>query len=169
VSKPNEWNGIERRVDSGDLVEWTAKIVIGALAQPRADITDVPGLIDQVHGALARLGGGKPTAQPARAKPVVEKQTKAEPIMDPEAAISREHITCLECGKKMQIAKPHLRRMHNLTPEQYRRKFSLRDDYPMVAQAASEMAARRARTNLARRPVLKIGGEEVVPAKRATG
>ena len=82
-----------------------------------------PRLINQVHAALARVSGdaGEAPAEPLK------------PAVSVKKSITPEHIVCLEDGKKFKSLKRHLRTQYNMTPEQYREKWSLAADYPMVA------------------------------------
>jgi len=80
-------------------------------------------LINQVHAALARVSGdgGEAAAEPLK------------PAVSVKKSITPEHIVCLEDGKKFKSLKRHLRTQYNMTPEQYRDKWNLPADYPMVA------------------------------------
>ena len=84
---------------------------------------EIPGLINQVHSALARVSGkgGDAPSEPLR------------PAISVKKSITPEYIVCLEDGKKFKSLKRHLRTQYNMTPEQYRDKWSLATDYPMVA------------------------------------
>ena len=79
--------------------------------------------INQVHGALVRISGGHSDAQPEPLKPAVSVKKSITP----------DYIVCLEDGKKFKSLKRHLRTQYNMTPEQYREKWGLPADYPMVA------------------------------------
>jgi predicted transcriptional regulator len=95
---------------------------------------DIPALISQVHAALTRIGGGHTDVSVEQLKPAVAVKRSVTP----------DHIVCLEDGKKFKSLKRHLRTQYNMTPEQYREKWSLPLDYPMVAPnyaaARSELA-----------------------------
>ena len=84
---------------------------------------EIPNLISQVHSALKRVSGGQMATAAEPAKPAV-------PV---KRSITSDYIVCLEDGKKFKSLKRHLRTQYNMTPEQYREKWSLPADYPMVA------------------------------------
>ena len=95
---------------------------------------DLPGLISEVHTALMKVGGG-----------AIEIPTEApKPAVPLKKSVTPDYIVCLEDGKKFKSLKRHLRTQYNMTPEQYREKWGLPVDYPMVApnyaKARSELA-----------------------------
>jgi len=112
----------------------TANIVSAYVSNNTVAASDIPSLINQVHAALLRVTTGQGDASSVPLKPAV-------PI---KRSITPEHIVCLEDGKKFKSLKRHLRTQYNLTPEQYREKWGLAADYPMVAPnyaaARSELA-----------------------------
>jgi predicted transcriptional regulator len=91
-------------------------------------------LIGSIAGKLATLGNEE---EQAAAKP--------EPVIPVRRSLSRDHITCLMCGRKQKLLKRHLSSAHNLTPPEYREMFSLKRDYPMTAPSYVEMRAEIAR------------------------
>ena len=95
---------------------------------------DLPSLISDVHGALLRVAGGQVEAPAEAPKPAVAVKKSVTP----------DYIVCLEDGKKFKSLKRHLRTQYSMTPEQYREKWGLPADYPMVApnyaKARSELA-----------------------------
>ena len=107
-----------------DLLTMTADIVAAHVASNNVAVNDLPALIKSVHGALAGLG--TPTEEP----PV-----KQEPAVSVRASIKPDYIVCLEDGKKLKMLKRHLMTHYQLTPDQYRTKWNLPGDYPMVAPA----------------------------------
>ena len=104
------------------LITLTADIVAAHVSNNSVAVSDLPLLINNVHGALAGLGG------PA---PVVE--VKQEPAVSIRSSIKPDYIVCLEDGKRLQTLKRYLGGRFGLTPEQYRQKWNLPSDYPMVA------------------------------------
>jgi predicted transcriptional regulator len=104
-------------------IELTAQIVSAYVGNNTVPSTEIAGLIGQVHAALKRVSDGKTAAAAEPAKPAV-------PI---KRSISSDYIVCLEDGKKFKSLKRHLRTQYNITPEQYREKWGLPPDYPMVA------------------------------------
>jgi predicted transcriptional regulator len=119
---------------SGNYIELTAGIVSAYVSNNSVASSDIPGLINQVHAALLRVSTGTSDAQPEPLKPAVSIKKSITP----------DHLICLEDGKKFKSLKRHLRTQYNMTPEQYRDKWSLAPDYPMVApnyaQARSQLA-----------------------------
>jgi predicted transcriptional regulator len=85
--------------------------------------TELPALIGQVHSALTRVSSGQGDVSSSRSKPAVSVKKSVMP----------DHIVCLEDGKKFKSLKRHLRTRYNMSPEQYREKWGLAPDYPMVA------------------------------------
>jgi predicted transcriptional regulator len=108
---------------NGNYIELTASIVSAYVSNNTVAAGDIPGLISQVHAALSRVSG-KPGEAPAET---------LKPAVSVKKSITPEHIVCLEDGKKFKSLKRHLRTQYNMTPEQYREKWNLGADYPMVA------------------------------------
>lgn len=108
---------------NGTFIELTAEIVSAYVSNNTVAAGDIPSLINQVHAALSRVSGG--TAE-MPAEPL-------KPAVSLKRSITAEHIVCLEDGKKFKSLKRHLRTQYNMTPEQYREKWGLSPDYPMVA------------------------------------
>ena len=134
-------------------VALTAKIVAAFLSHNVAAIADLPGVIQSVHRALSDV------ASPAPA-PVAEKLVPAVPI---KKSVTPDYIVCLEDGKKLKMLKRHLSSTYNLTPDDYRTKWGLPPDYPMVApNYAAQRSAFAKSAGLGRKaPVV-----EAAPAKR---
>jgi predicted transcriptional regulator len=108
---------------NGNFIELTAEIVSAYVSNNPVPAADMPGLINQVHAALLRVSGGHADAQPEPLKPAVSVKKSITP----------DYIVCLEDGKKFKSLKRHLRTQYNMTPEQYREKWTLPPEYPMVA------------------------------------
>ena len=108
---------------NGNFIELTAEIVSAYVSNNTVPAGEIPSLINQVHAALARVSG-KPGDLPAE---------PLRPAISVKKSITPEYIVCLEDGKKFKSLKRHLRTQYNMTPEQYREKWSLGTDYPMVA------------------------------------
>jgi len=108
---------------AGNYIELTARIVSAYVSNNSVAATDIPGLINQVHAALTRVSGkvADVSSEPLR------------PAVSVKKSITPEYIVCLEDGKKFKSLKRHLRTQYNMTPEQYREKWQLGSDYPMVA------------------------------------
>jgi predicted transcriptional regulator len=106
-----------------NFIALTAEIVSAYVSNNTVAAGDIPALINQVHAALNRVSGNSPDAASEPLKPAVSLKKSITP----------EHIVCLEDGKKFKSLKRHLRTQYNMTPDQYREKWSLPADYPMVA------------------------------------
>ena len=118
-----------------DIVEMTAEIVSAYVSGNATSASDVPALIERVYGALTGLSGALAPAAPVELTPAV-------PI---KKSITNEYIICLEDGKRFKSLKRHLRTRYDLSPEDYRAKWGLPADYPMVALSYAV-----ARSNLAK-------------------
>jgi predicted transcriptional regulator len=105
-----------------DLLGLTAEIVSAHVSNNPVSISDLPSLIQEVYRTLATMG--QPAPAPA------EKPQPAVPI---KKSITPEYLICLEDGRKLKMLKRHLKTAFNLTPDQYREKWGLGSDYPMVA------------------------------------
>lgn len=111
------------------LITLTADIVAAHVSNNSVSVNDLATLISNVHGALQGLGG-QPVA--------VEPQEKPTPAVSVRASIKPDYIVCLEDGKKMKMLKRHLMTAYGMTPDQYRQKWGLSSDYPMVAPNYAE-------------------------------
>lgn len=111
---------------SETLITLTSDIVTAHVSNNDVQVADVPSLIENVYHALAGLGEG------------AQEEALPEPAVSIRASIKTDHITCLEDGKKMKMLKRHLMTDHGMTPDEYRQRWSLPADYPMVAPAYAE-------------------------------
>ena len=109
------------------LVTLTADIVSAHVSNNNISVSDVPSLIRSVHEALSRLG-----------EPVDVPAARLEPKVPIRSSVKPEYIVCLEDGKKLKMLKRHLMTRYGLTPDQYRQKWGLNADYPMVAPNYAE-------------------------------
>ncbi|QIG79451.1 MucR family transcriptional regulator [Stakelama tenebrarum] len=109
------------------LVSLTADVVAAHVSNNSVAVSDLPLLIQNVHGALAGL-----SEQPS------EPEVKQEPAVSIRASVKPDYIVCLEDGKKLKMLKRHLMTHYQMTPEQYRAKWNLAADYPMVAPNYAE-------------------------------
>ena len=105
-----------------ELPALTTQIVAAYVANNTVAVNDLPALIRQVHAALANVGGA--------AEVVPERPQPAVPI---KRSVLPDYIVCLEDGKKLKMLKRHLKTAFNMTPEEYRERWDLPPDYPMVA------------------------------------
>src|SRR5476649_2353916 len=104
-------------------VDLTATIVSAYLSHNSTPAAEIPNLITQIHAALLRVSTGRTEAAPEPAKPAVSVKKSMTP----------DFLICLEDGKRFKSLKRHLRTQYSMTPEQYREKWGLPSDYPMVA------------------------------------
>jgi predicted transcriptional regulator len=109
--------------NTSTFIELTASIVSAYVSNNSVPSADLPALIGQVHTALTRVSSGHGETLGDALKPAI-------PV---KKSITSDYIICLEDGKKFKSLKRHLRTQYNLTPEQYREKWGLGSDYPMVA------------------------------------
>jgi predicted transcriptional regulator len=109
------------------LLTLTADIVAAHVSNNSVAVNDLPNLIQNVHSALSAISG---KAAPAEAKP--------EPKVSIRSSIKPDYIVCLEDGKKLKMLKRHLMTHYSMTPDQYRQKWGLSSDYPMVAPNYAE-------------------------------
>jgi len=109
-----------------DLLKMTTDIVAAYLAKNTVAVNQVPELIRTVHASLGSLS--RPVAPATPSQPEAGK-----PFVPVKKSITPEYLICLEDGKKLKMLKRHLRTVYNMTPEQYRAKWNLPADYPMVA------------------------------------
>ncbi|MEO1091668.1 MAG: MucR family transcriptional regulator [Pseudomonadota bacterium] len=124
------------KMSQNELLALTTDIVSSHVSNNVVPVGDLPDLIKQTYSSLAGLG------QPP-AEEQVEKPVPAVPI---KRSINDEFIVCLEDGKKLKMLKRHLKTRYNMTPDDYRKRWGLPDDYPMVAPAYAQQ-----RSNLAKK------------------
>ena len=120
-----------------DLVEFSSEIIAAYVSNNAVAPGDLPKLIAEVHAALKGL------SQEETAEPVEEKK----PAVPIRKSVTPDYIICLEDGKKFKSLKRHLRTHYNLSPEEYREKWGLPADYPMVAPSYSATRSRLAKAN----------------------
>ena len=104
-------------------IQLTAEIVSAYVSNNSVPSSDLSALINQVHSALTRVSSGQ----------VDTSSEPLKPAISVKKSITPDHIVCLEDGKKFKSLKRHLRTQYSMTPEQYREKWALPADYPMVA------------------------------------
>lgn len=149
-------------VQTQNLIELTADIVAAYVANNQLDGVQLGDLISSVHDSLVKLTTGA-------SEPVAEPQQPAVPV---KRSVTPDYIICLEDGKKFKSLKRHLRTSYDLTPEQYRAKWGLPSDYPMVAPnyAASRSALAKSMglgQQRRRRGAANDGGRAASAAKSA--
>lgn len=135
------------------LITLTSDIVTAHVANNDVSVADVPSLISNVYHALAALGH----------QPVVV--ARPEPAVSIRASVKNDHVVCLEDGKKMKMLKRHLMTDHGMTPDEYRERWGLGSDYPMVAPDYAEKRRELAKKiGLGRKPGQKRGRRKAVVA-----
>jgi predicted transcriptional regulator len=126
-----------------DTLELTADVISAYVSNNPVPVSELPSLIAQVHQSLVGLSNGSATEP-------VEKLVPAVPI---KKSVTPEYIVCLDDGKKFKSLKRHLKTTFGITPEEYRAKWNLPSDYPMVAPAyAAARSALAKQMGLGRKP-----------------
>ncbi len=120
--------------DESDVLDMTVEIVASYVANNSVQSSDLPELIKAVHAALSGLG----EAAPVRAQPL-------KPAVPISKSVAPEYIVCLEDGRKLKMLKRYLRTRFDMTPEEYREKWGLPPDYPMVAPNYAKLRSKHAR------------------------
>ncbi len=129
------------------LITLASDIVAAHVSNNSVAVSDLPVLITSVYGALASLG---------QVAPVVD--VLPEPAVSIRSSVKPDFIVCLEDGKKLKMLKRHLMTHYNLTPDQYRARWNLPGDYPMVAPNYAEKRRELAKKiGLGRKPGVKRG------------
>ena len=109
------------------LLTLTADIVAAHVSNNSVAVNDLPNLIQNVHAAVSGISGAVAAPEP-----------KQEPKVSIRASVKPDYIVCLEDGKKLKMLKRHLMTHYSMTPDQYRQKWGLAADYPMVAPNYAE-------------------------------
>lgn len=113
----------QSKIDTPDMIiALTSDIVAAHVSNNSVSVDDIPVLISSVHSALSALG--------ERTGAATESPDPAVPI---RSSVKSDHLVCLDCGKKMKMLKRHLMTMHDMTPDDYRARWNLSADYPMVS------------------------------------
>jgi predicted transcriptional regulator len=119
---------------SNEILSLTTRIVAAHVGHNAVELSDIPYLIERVYKTLANVGS-EPAPQPERLQPAV-------PI---KKSVTPEYIVCLEDGKQLKMLKRHLKTAYNMTPEEYRERWGLAPDYPMVAPNYARQRSRLAK------------------------
>ncbi|NBB53313.1 MucR family transcriptional regulator [Rhizobium sp. CRIBSB] len=138
--------------EKSELLEMTADIVSAYVSNNTLSAAEVPGLIASIHTALSTVTSGAPEPEPEIKEPAV-------PV---RKSITPDFLICLEDGRKFKSLKRHLRTKYDISPEEYRAKWGLPKDYPMVAPNYA-----KARSELAKSMGLGQGGRKPAKATRA--
>ena len=119
------WGVIVAMSEANNHIELAAEIVSAYVSNNSVPASELATLLGDIHSAIVRVSTGVVVAVPEVAKPAVA----------PKKSITNDYIICLEDGRKFKSLKRHLRTQYNMSPEQYREKWALPADYPMVAPA----------------------------------
>ena len=120
---------------AGDLLALTTEIVAAHVSNNTVAVGDLGQLINQVYQSLANIGS-VPAAAPA---------SRPQPAVSVKKSIQPDYLVCLEDGKKLKMLKRHLKTAYNMSPEAYRERWSLPNDYPMVAPNYARQRSRLAK------------------------
>ncbi|MGH1375879.1 MAG: MucR family transcriptional regulator [Alphaproteobacteria bacterium] len=108
--------------NNDDLLALTTKVVSSYVSNNTVSVDDIPVIIEKVHTALSNVGNEEASAA-----------NRPQPAVPIKRSITPDHLICLEDGKKLKMLKRHLKTAYNMTPEEYRERWGLPADYPMVA------------------------------------
>jgi predicted transcriptional regulator len=117
----------ENQAAEDTLLTLTADIVAAHVSNNSVAVNDLPNLIQNVHQALTGISSAPSDAE-----------QKPEPKVSIRSSVKPDYISCLECGKKQKMLKRHLMTNHEMSPAEYRQRWSLSSDYPMVAPNYAE-------------------------------
>ncbi len=140
---------------TAELLEHTTRIVAAHVANNPIAAAELPSVIATVHQALATLGPEEATPRP-------------EPVVPIKQSVKPEYIVCLDDGKKLKMLKRHLKTAYNMTPDDYRKRWGLSRDYPMVAPNYAKQRSELAKKiGLGRKPGPKVNARRKTknPAK----
>jgi predicted transcriptional regulator len=119
------------------IIELAAQIVAAYVGKNAVERAELPKLIADVHKALERAASGGGSAEEA---------AELKPAINVKKSVTPDYLVCLEDGKKFKSLKRHLRTYYNMTPDQYREKWGLPADYPMVAPNYASSRSKLAKT-----------------------
>jgi predicted transcriptional regulator len=122
--------------DTSTYMELAAEIVSAYVSNNSVPAAELPGLLGEIHSALVRVSSGAA---------VVVAPEAAKPAVPPKKSITNDYIICLEDGEKFKSLKRHLRTRYNMSPDEYREKWNLASDYPMVAPSYAKTRSALAR------------------------
>ena len=120
---------------AGDLLALTTEIVAAHVSNNTVAVGDLGQLINQVYQSLANIGSAPAAAPTSRPQPAVNVKKSIQP----------DYLVCLEDGKKLKMLKRHLKTAYNMSPEAYRERWGLPNDYPMVAPNYARQRSRLAK------------------------
>jgi predicted transcriptional regulator len=132
---------------TAELLQHTTRIVAAHVANNPIAAAELPSVIATVHQALAALGPEEAAAKPKPAVPIKQ-------------SVKPEYIVCLDDGKKLKMLKRHLKTAYNMTPDDYRKRWGLPSDYPMVAPNYAATRSKLAKKiGLGRKPGTKVNAQ----------
>ena len=146
-------------IDKPDLMTLTTDIVSSFVSGNKMAVADLPTLIAQIHAALSTVATGKSEPESQNLEPAVPIKSSVKP----------DHIVCLEDGKKFKSLKRHLRTAFNMTPDEYRKKWGLKYDYPMVAPNYAAQRSELAKSMGLGNARKKAKAAKPAPAAKASG
>jgi predicted transcriptional regulator len=142
-------------MDNENIITLTSDIVSAHLSHNHVPVEEVSTLIKSVFDALANAG-----------KPVEVIEEKREPAVSIRSSVKADAIACLECGQKMKMLKRHLATDHGLSPEDYKARWNLNADYPLVAPDYAQKRRELAKSfGLGRKPGVMLAKAAVKPTK----
>jgi predicted transcriptional regulator len=129
-------------MEHGELLELTSDIVAAHVSNNPVPLGELPGLIETVYSTLSGLHQPQP-----------EPEVELKPAVNPKKSVTEDYIICLEDGKKLKMLKRHLKTAYDMSPEDYRAKWGLPHDYPMVAPSYAKKRQQLAKKiGLGRKP-----------------
>ncbi len=120
-----------------DLARLVADVVASYVSNNKVEMSEIPNLVQQVYHSFLRLDGATSASMSAADRP--------EPAVAIKKSVTPEYIICLEDGKKLKMLKRHLQTSYNMTPDQYRERWNLPADYPMVAPSYAKERSKLAK------------------------
>jgi predicted transcriptional regulator len=111
------------RNQSLDIIALVAEVVAAYVSNNQMEVSELSGFIQQVHSSLRNIGSGRSYLL----------QDRPDPVVSIEESVQQDYIVCLEDGRRLKMLKRHLKTAYNMTPDQYRERWGLSPDYPMVA------------------------------------
>jgi predicted transcriptional regulator len=137
------------------ILSLVVQIVSAHVQHNRMASEELPGFIQQIYKALHAVGSEGAT------------QDRPAPSVPVKKSIFDDHVICLDCGKKLKMLKRHLMTDHSMTPEQYRERWNLGREYPLVApEYASKRSALAKKIGLGRKPGTRLKGAAKAPARK---
>ncbi|MCB1969549.1 MAG: MucR family transcriptional regulator [Geminicoccaceae bacterium] len=143
---------MSEKISQNELLSLTTEIVASHVSNNTVPVSDIPYLIKAVFNSLAGQGSEDEPEQPEKLVPAVSVRKSVQP----------DYIICLEDGKKLKMLKRHLKTRYDMSPDEYRAKWKLPDDYPMVAPAYAEQ-----RSSLAKK--IGLGTKPRARGRRSAG